>query len=433
MIAWLNPSALWGLALLAGPVLVHLLQRHRADRVLFPTLRFVQPSRLAAARMRLPSDVWLLLVRLAICALAVVAIARPLVVTPSRRAAWNQRVARAVVVDTSASMRAAQNGNGSLASDAVTVEARGADSLVRVDEAQLTIGLTRAVAMVSKAAPARREIVVISDFQNGTLTARDLEAVPASIGLRFVPVGALPVERRFDARPLLGVEADAVQHVRLSKDSTSVTVSRAPSTSAGLRLVGGDTDALLRIVASSGAPAASPEQPLLVLFAGAAMPAAARPIPAGWMLRTVMRLREDPDVVDAARDADALVTRAEESTWFVICRDAGGRPIVRASASATQLVIDAPVAASSYMAAAVVRGTLLARTGLTAYPEQEVERLPPDVLARLARHAAPAGHDMGRQADVSDARWCWAAALAMLGVEALVRRPRRAIPSPLEA
>ena len=73
MIAWLNPAAFAGLALLAGPVLVHLLLRHRAERVLFPSLRFVRPSRTAAVRLRLPSDLALLLLRMAIVAVAVAA------------------------------------------------------------------------------------------------------------------------------------------------------------------------------------------------------------------------------------------------------------------------------------------------------------------------------------------------------------------------
>ena len=57
MIGWLNPGALWALPLAALPILIHLLRTHHATRVAFPSLRFVQPSRTAAVRMRLPSDV----------------------------------------------------------------------------------------------------------------------------------------------------------------------------------------------------------------------------------------------------------------------------------------------------------------------------------------------------------------------------------------
>ena len=61
---WLLPAALAGLTLLAGPLALHLLTRHRARRLPFPTLRFVPPSNTAAVRLRQPTDVWLLILRL---------------------------------------------------------------------------------------------------------------------------------------------------------------------------------------------------------------------------------------------------------------------------------------------------------------------------------------------------------------------------------
>src|SRR5262245_15328446 len=78
---------------------------HRADRMLFPSLRFVRASRTAAVRLRPPSEWWLLIVRTAAVALAVCAVARPILQTKGRVTAWNARTARAVVVDTSDSMR----------------------------------------------------------------------------------------------------------------------------------------------------------------------------------------------------------------------------------------------------------------------------------------------------------------------------------------
>ena len=41
---WLVPAALAGLVLVAGPLALHLLTRHQARRLPFPTIRFVQPS-----------------------------------------------------------------------------------------------------------------------------------------------------------------------------------------------------------------------------------------------------------------------------------------------------------------------------------------------------------------------------------------------------
>ena len=69
---WLNPLAWFAVAAIAVPVLVHLLAHRRAPRVPFPTLRFVQPTRLAAIRRRALEDRALLAIRSAIVIAAVV-------------------------------------------------------------------------------------------------------------------------------------------------------------------------------------------------------------------------------------------------------------------------------------------------------------------------------------------------------------------------
>ena len=97
---WLNPSALFALAAVAAPILIHLLVQRRAERFAFPTLRFLQPTRLAAIRRHVLEDLPLLAVRVALLATAVAALAGPLFVTNARRQAWDRRVVRATVVDT---------------------------------------------------------------------------------------------------------------------------------------------------------------------------------------------------------------------------------------------------------------------------------------------------------------------------------------------
>ena len=87
-VLWLNPSALFALAAAAAPILIHLLIRRRAERLPFPTLRFLQPTRLAAIRRHLLDDLPLLVVRVALLSAAVAALAGPLIVTPARRQAW---------------------------------------------------------------------------------------------------------------------------------------------------------------------------------------------------------------------------------------------------------------------------------------------------------------------------------------------------------
>src|SRR5438876_4361135 len=107
---WLTPGAFAALVLLAGPMAVHLLARRQARRVVFPAVHFVRATNAAAVTLRRPSDIGLLLLRLAIVAVAVVAAARPLVMTPWRLARWNARVSRVVVLDTSRSMSATDAG-----------------------------------------------------------------------------------------------------------------------------------------------------------------------------------------------------------------------------------------------------------------------------------------------------------------------------------
>ena len=96
---WLNPLVLLAVAGVAAPILVHLLVQRRAETFAFPTLRFLRPARLASVRRHLFDDLPLLAVRCAILAAAAAALAGPLVATASRRAAWDRRVTRAVVLD----------------------------------------------------------------------------------------------------------------------------------------------------------------------------------------------------------------------------------------------------------------------------------------------------------------------------------------------
>ena len=49
---WLNPTAALALFALAAPIVIHVLVHRNAPRVAFPTLRFIQPARLASIRRR---------------------------------------------------------------------------------------------------------------------------------------------------------------------------------------------------------------------------------------------------------------------------------------------------------------------------------------------------------------------------------------------
>src|SRR3954466_988460 len=99
VVIWLEPVVLFALVVLAAPIVVHVLTERRPERLAFPTLRFLQPARLAAIRRGLLEDAPLLAVRAAILAIAVAALAGPLIVTATRRHAWERRTVRAYVID----------------------------------------------------------------------------------------------------------------------------------------------------------------------------------------------------------------------------------------------------------------------------------------------------------------------------------------------
>jgi hypothetical protein len=423
--AWLNPGAWAGLALLAGPVAVHLLLRHRAERVLFPSLRFVSASRTAAVRLRRPSDLLLLVLRLATVGLAVVALAQPLLLAPARVAAWNVRLAKAVVVDVSDSMKPLM----ASAAQAADEEARSTAFTFRIEAEDLATGFRKAVAALRKAPQARREIVVISDFQSGVLRRADIAQVPLETGLRFVQVGHAQSERLVQGLDVLGVERSAQQQFVLSAQTTRLHALVVGPETEGLALLTAPSDAgtvhaLRRAVAAAGTPAPSPHQPVAVAFAGAPLPQSVRVPDAGWMLETVLRLKNDREIADACNEIDAVTRPPGEGAWYPLFRDRQGRTLVRVAASDSTLLVDVAAPPAAFAAAAVVRGVLVARRGVTARPEDEVRRMSSAELAGLAR--PPGAVNQNHPGQTSDARWCWVLVLVLLTVEIAARGRRNA-------
>ena len=428
MPVWLNPLALAGLLASAGPVIVHLLRRERAPRIPFPSLRFVREARTAAVRVRLPSDIWLLVLRVAIIAGAAVALAQPLFVTPSRRESWDARVSRAVVVDVSPSMAAA----GASAAEAAAAERRDAAFAVRIDAARLRDGLDQAVEALGSAPPSRREIVVVSDFQVGSLAGADVAAVPDDIGIRLVTVGTLPPAARFTSGEMLaapGVGARR-QQVHVTAEGTLVREVPAERALEGVRLLnaGPAADALLRAVALAGAPAVSSAQPLTVAFTASApgappsIESPAVPAPPA-VLRTLLALRNDAELAAAAREHRRVGTVAGDP-WIVIARDADGAPVVVGGGRDSGVVLQVAGSAADYLAAATLRGALAASNGAPGWDEHEVERIPQVQRAAWTRRPEPPNPATWHRAAPGDARRVWAGVLVLLVVEAVMRRRR---------
>ena len=427
MIAWLNAGAFAGLALLVVPVLVHLLLRHRAQRIRFPSLRFVRASRTATVRVRLPSDLLLLLLRLAIVALAVAALAQPVLLIPARIAAWNGRVAKAVITDVSESMKPWAQA----AAQAARTEAQSASFTFDVQHDDLGTGFRRALTALAAAPPARREVVVISDFQWGALRPGDLDVVPADVGLRFIQVGNPQTARRVHGLDLLRAGPGARQEFQLAPEGTGFSTLVAQPPIDGLVLLaraadGAAVQALERTVAAAGTPAPSPREPIAVALAGADLPTGLRPPDVGWMLGTLLRLQADNEIAAACATSDSDAAQDPGEPWRVVFRNRRGRPMVRAAATGAALLLDVAAPPSAFLSAAVVRGALSARLESPTRPEEEIRRMPGTTLASYARTPAPVQRNTSHPAHVSDARWCWLIVLALLGVEAIVRRARRA-------
>ncbi len=175
--------------------------RHRAEPRPFPSLRFVQPTRLASVRRKMISDWPLLVVRMAMLAAAVAALADPLWQSAARRAEWNARQARAIVVDTTPSVTGASDAARVARRSLAQREAASAFRAETFETKELADGIRRAASWLRTAPPARRELVVISDFQLGALDAAMLRDIPSHVGIRFVRTSGAPVTRTADGQP----------------------------------------------------------------------------------------------------------------------------------------------------------------------------------------------------------------------------------------
>lgn len=234
--SWGTPWAWAGLAGLALPILIHLLHRAPARRQPFPSLRFVDASRLPPRRRTRLHDVPLLLVRLAILTFAVLALAGPMI-SRATRAPQSPRVVRAIVLDTSPSMHraiaitipdttppavraraTAQKNDGTPGpGDIGTIgNAPGSSGTLAVDSARriaASLASDGATAMLIATAHPRTavagavrwlatqtgagEIVIVSDFQRGTIDSADVQGIPAAIGVRLIPVDGAAMRREY--------------------------------------------------------------------------------------------------------------------------------------------------------------------------------------------------------------------------------------------
>src|SRR5258708_256131 len=100
---FIHPALLAGLALVAMPVLLHLIMRQQPKHVLFPAFRFLQQrARTNQRKIRL-RHLLLLLLRMLLIAALCVALARPRFFSESFRIGGDQPLAEGLGIDTSPS------------------------------------------------------------------------------------------------------------------------------------------------------------------------------------------------------------------------------------------------------------------------------------------------------------------------------------------
>lgn len=190
------PLALLGLASLAVPILIHLIQRERQTVVQFPSLMFLQRVPYHSVRRRRIRHWALLALRLVALALIVAAFARPFIRRAGATAAAVGGRDVVVLLDRSFSMGYADTWTRARAAARQAVQALGPDDrasvvlfsneaetvsrsssdraalLAAVDAAQPDAGATRygcalklAGSLLAQSPLPRREVVLISDFQ----------------------------------------------------------------------------------------------------------------------------------------------------------------------------------------------------------------------------------------------------------------------------
>src|SRR6516225_6660005 len=110
MLTFLSPLLLIGMVSAAIPLIIHLSRSRRTKKMRFSTTRFFTDQFLRSYRMSRLKELLLLALRMALCALLAIALARPLYQPEGR--AFIPGGSRAVifVIDNSASMGYSENG-----------------------------------------------------------------------------------------------------------------------------------------------------------------------------------------------------------------------------------------------------------------------------------------------------------------------------------
>jgi hypothetical protein len=423
------------------PVAIHLLVRAPARLLDFPSLRFVRAAPVRASRHRLLSDPGLLAVRMAIVAAAAAAFLETLPAAPWQHRAWNARLVRAVVVDARVAT-----------STPSAADPGPSHAATRIDSANLADGVGRALSWLADAAPARRELVVVSDFPLGSVERLGLHAVPRHVGVRLVRAecGRPPVDvelRTMRAPEAGGARADRLLRVSTDAEVTQVRTASAPRGEAvriedapggvrlpdlALELVAAPADRLAVRAAAVAAlqfdlpvAADAAARPVVVAGAGATLPPA-RALCAPWMGTVGRAIAADTDLSPEPPPASSSTQPGADGPWVVVLRGKDAVPLVRVAARAGDpcaLLVHTTLAPSSVEWPLLVHRVLRARDPAPAFDAAESAFTTEADLRRLSRPPGEVGrHEFSQER--RSGRLSWLAALGLLIAEWWLRRRR---------
>jgi hypothetical protein len=234
----LAPLVLAGLALVLGPVAIHMLRRARTRPLEFPSLRFLRETPIFARALAAPDRLLLLALRIAFVALVVFAFARPVWLGTAEP---GQAVA--VLLDASASMRRPEARDAALAEARRALEALGAADRVRVG------AFDTSLTWLSEAGDRASAEAALARYEPGygRASAREplaeagrwLAAQPSS-GRRLVVVSDLQVSN--GPWPAAGVDSSVgveVRQVPNTFETRFVAAARVETTGAAPRVLAG--------------------------------------------------------------------------------------------------------------------------------------------------------------------------------------------------
>src|SRR5436189_4604456 len=102
--SFLNPVLLGGLAAVSIPILIHLLNRRRFQKVVWAAMRFVQASIEKNQKRTRLEDMILLALRCLLLALLALALARPAILSNASDVFGQSKVTAVIILDNSRSM-----------------------------------------------------------------------------------------------------------------------------------------------------------------------------------------------------------------------------------------------------------------------------------------------------------------------------------------